>query len=131
MLISDPTSDLLIRIKNALMAKKEEVRIPHSKLKEAIASKLKESNYIDNFEVEGKIPQKELVIKLKYVDDLPAITGYKRISKPGRRLYSSAKKIPVALNGYGVTLISTNKGVLTDREARAKNVGGELICQVW
>ncbi len=131
MLISDPTSDLLIRIKNALMAGHEEVKVPHSKLKEAIVLKLKQNRYIDDYEVLEKVLQKELVVKLSYVDGLPAISGYKRISKPGRRLYAGATEIPIALNGYGITLVSTNKGVLTDEEARSQNVGGELICQIW
>lgn len=131
MLISDPTSDLLIRIKNALMAGHEEVRVPHSKLKEAIVLKLKQGKYIADYTVEERAPQNELLIKLRYVDGLPAISGYRRISKPGRRLYAAAKEIPAALDGYGMTLVTTNKGVLTDKEARSQNVGGELICQIW
>ncbi len=131
MLISDPISDLLIRIKNGLMAHQEEVRVPHSKLKEAIALKLKDHQYLEDVAVEEKKPQNELVLKLRYVDKLPAISGFKRISKPGRRLYAKADRIPVTLNGYGITLITTSQGVLTDNEARQKNIGGELICQIW
>jgi len=131
MLITDPVSDLFIRIKNGLMAKKKEVNMPHSKLKEAIAHKLVENNYIEAVEIIDKIPQKEMNIKLRYVESLAGITGFKRISKPGRRLYAGANKVPPALNGYGITLVSTNRGVLTDKEAREKNVGGELICQIW
>ena len=113
------------------MAKKKEVNMPHSKLKEAIAHKLVENNYIEAVEIIDKIPQKEMNIKLRYVESLAGITGFKRISKPGRRLYAGANKVPPALNGYGITLVSTNRGVLTDKEAREKNVGGELICQIW
>jgi small subunit ribosomal protein S8 len=131
MLITDPISDLFIRIKNGLMAKKKEVNMPHSKLKEAIAHKLVENNYIEAVEIIDKIPQKEMNIKLRYVEGLAGISGFKRISKPGRRLYSGANKVPPTLNGYGITLVSTNRGVLTDKEAREKNVGGELICQIW
>lgn len=131
MLITDPISDLFIRIKNGLMAKKKEVNMPHSKLKEAIAHKLVENNYIEAVEIIDKIPQKEMNIKLRYVESLAGITGFKRISKPGRRLYAGVNKVPPALNGYGITLVSTNRGVLTDKEAREKNVGGELICQIW
>jgi small subunit ribosomal protein S8 len=131
MLINDPISDMLIRIKNALMSSKETVVIPHSKLKEAVAHKLEENNYVQAVEVNELKPQSELKITLRYVDELPAITGMKRISKPGRRLYAKASSIPVTLNGYGITVISTNKGVLTDSEAREANVGGELICKVW
>lgn len=131
MLITDPIGDMLIRIKNGLMSAKEEVRLPHSKMKEAIAIKLKENKYILDFEVEEQSPQNELVIKLRYVESLPAITGIERVSKPGRRLYAGKDSIPVTLNGYGITIVSTNKGVLTDNEARKMNVGGELICKIW
>ncbi len=131
MLITDPIGDMLIRIKNALMSAKKEVRMPHSKMKEAIAVKLKENQYISDFEVEEISPQNELIIKLRYVEALPAITGIERVSKPGRRLYAGKDAIPVTLNGYGITIVSTNKGVLTDEEAKKMNVGGELICKVW
>ena len=131
MLITDPIGDMLTRIKNAQLAKKKQLVIPHSNLKEAIANKLVENNYIKSAEVEEKKPQSDIIIKLRYVDQLPAITNLKRISKPGRRLYSKTNRIPVTLGGYGMTLISTSKGVLTGKEARQKSVGGELLCQVW
>ena len=131
MLITDPIGDMLTRIKNAQMAKKKQLAIPHSNLKEAIARKLAENNYIESVEVEEKKPQSDIIIELRYVDQLPAITGMKRISKPGRRLYSKTNKIPATLGGYGMTLVTTSKGVLTDKEARKKSVGGELLCQVW
>ncbi len=131
MLISDPISDMFIRLKNALLAKKEQTVVPHSKMKEAIILKLKENKYIQDYEVLDKDPQKEILVKLRYVDDLPAISGLKRISSPGRRLYAGAKNIPLTLNHYGITLLSTNQGILTDAEAREKNVGGELMFQVW
>ncbi len=131
MLITDPIGDMLTRIKNALTAKKEQVVIPHSKLKEAIALILEENNYIQGYEVEEKKPQSNLVVTLRYVQGLPAISGIERVSKPGRRLYAKTKQIPVTLNGYGLTVVSTSKGILTDNEARKKNVGGELLCKVW
>lgn len=131
MLITDPIGDMLTRIKNALTAKKEQVVIPHSKLKEAIALILEENNYIQGYEVEEKKPQSDLVVTLRYVEGLPAISGMERVSKPGRRLYAKTKQIPVTLNGYGLTVVSTSKGILTDNEARKKNVGGELLCRVW
>ena len=131
MLITDPIGDMLIRIKNALMSAKKEVRLPHSKIKEAVANKLKENQYVEEIAVEEKSPQKELVIKLRYVDGLPAITGIERVSKPGRRLYAGKDTIPASLNGYGITIVSTNKGILTDKEAKKLNVGGELICKIW
>lgn len=131
MLITDPIGDMLTRIRNAQMSAKTEIRLPHSKMKEAIAIKLKESMYIQEVTVEPKKPQGELVLTLRYVEDIPAITGIERISKPGRRLYSGKDSIPSSLNGYGITIISTNKGVLTDKEAKKLSVGGELICKVW
>ncbi len=131
MLITDPISDMFARIKNALLAKKEEVAVPHSKMKEAILVKLKENNYIQDFEIVKEKPQNIMMVKLKYIDETPAISGFKRISSPGRRLYSGAKEIPTTLNNYGITIVSTNKGILTDKEARKNNIGGELIYQIW
>lgn len=131
MLITDPISDMFIRIKNALLSEKEEVAIPYSKMKEAIIFKLKENNYILDFEIVEEKPQNKIMVKLKYVDGIPSISGLKRISSPGRRLYSSSKNIPRTLNNYGMTLVSTSKGILTDKEARKINVGGELIFQIW
>lgn len=131
MLITDPIGDMLTRIKNAQMAKKKQLAIPHSKLKEAIANKLLDNNYIKSVEIEEKTPQSDIIIKLRYVDHLPAITGLKRISKPGRRLYSKTNRIPATLGGYGMTLVSTSKGILTGKEARQESVGGELLCQIW
>jgi small subunit ribosomal protein S8 len=129
--MTDPIADMLARIRNALLARHEEVRIPHSKIKQAIAEILADNNYIDAVEVAEKSPQSTLVVKLGYKDRWPKITGLKRISKPGRRLYAAVDHIPVTLNGYGVTIVSTSKGVLTDKEAREQNVGGELLCQIW
>lgn len=131
MLITDPIGDMLIRIKNALLSGRSDVAMPHSKIKEAIAGKLKENGYITNFEVVKNQPQNELTISLKYVEEMPAITGIELISKPGRRLYAGKSEIPSSLNGYGITIVSTNKGILTDKEAAKLNVGGELICKIW
>lgn len=131
MFITDPIGDMLARIRNAQMAKKKTVSIPHSKVKEALAYKLVENKYIESVEVIEKKPQSDIEVTLRYVDSLPAITGMKRISKPGRRLYAKADQIPATLGGYGITVITTNQGIMTDSEARQKNVGGELLCQVW
>jgi small subunit ribosomal protein S8 len=129
--MTDPIADMLARIKNALLARHQEVAIPHSKIKQAVAQILKENDYIKDFEVvEGK-PQAILLVKLGYQNKWPKITGIKRISKPGRRLYASADHIPVTLNGYGITIVSTSKGLLIDKDARKQNVGGELLCQIW
>jgi small subunit ribosomal protein S8 len=129
--MTDPIADMLIRIKNALMARRSEVTIPHSHMKEAIAQILMDNNYINNFSVVKKTPQSEIVVKLGYEKKWPKITGIKRISKPGRRLYASVGRIPASLNGHGITIVSTSKGLLTDKQARQQNVGGELLCQVW
>lgn len=129
--MTDPIADMLIRIKNALLAEHQEVEIPHSKIKQAIAQILVDNNYVEGLSVTKREPQDVLVLKLGYQNKLPKISGVKRVSKPGRRLYTTADRIPVTLNGYGITIISTSKGVLTDKEARKQNVGGELLCQVW
>lgn len=129
--MTDPIADMLARIKNALLAKHKQVVMPHSKVKGAIAKILVDNKYIESFEVVEKKPQSDLVVKLGYKGKLPMITGVRRVSKPGRRLYSTVDKVPSTLNGYGITIVSTSKGLLTDKEARQQNVGGELLCQVW
>ena len=129
--MTDPIADMLARIKNALLAKHKQVIMPHSKVKGAIAKILVDNNYVDSFEVVEKKPQSDLVVNLGYKGKLPKISGIQRSSKPGRRLYSTVDKVPATLNGYGITIVSTSKGLLTDKEARQQNVGGELLCQVW
>ncbi len=129
--MTDPIADMIIRIKNALLARHSEVVIPHSKLKQAIAKILEQEGYVEKVDLQQQAPQSNLVIKLKYVNKTPAITDVRRLSSPGRRLYSGSAKVPRALGGYGITIISTSKGVMTDKEARKQNAGGELICQIW
>ena len=129
--MTDPIADMLARIKNALLAKHKQVIMPHSKVKEAIAKILVENNYVESFEVVEKKPQSDLVVNLGYKGKLSKISGVQRVSKPGRRLYSTVDKVPATLNGYGITIVSTSKGLLTDKEARQQNVGGELLCQIW
>ncbi len=129
--MNDPIADMITRIKNALMAKHDSVEIPHSKLKERIGQILLQSNYIEDVKVEQKAPQAQIVVKLRYVGRLSAITDVKRVSKPGRRVYAPASKIPRALGGYGITIVSTSKGVMTDADAKKQNLGGEVLCQVW
>ncbi len=130
-MMTDQIADMLTRIKNAIMAKHKEVKIPHSKMKEKIAELLKKEGFIENYEVIGEIPRKEILIKFKIYKDKNAITDLKRISKPGRRIYVSKDEIPWVMNGLGIAIISTSKGILTDREARKKKIGGEVICYVW
>lgn len=129
--MNDPIADMIIRIKNALMAKHDTVVVPHSKMKQAIGEILVKSHYVEECKVENKAPQSELVFKLRYVGRLPAITDVKRVSTPGRRIYTSSQTIPRALGGYGITIVSTSKGVMTDREAKKQNLGGEVLCQIW
>lgn len=129
--MTDPIADMLIRIKNALLARHQQVEMPYSKIKGAIAQILVDNQYLDAVEVVKQQPQAKMVIKLGYQDKWPKITGIKRLSKPGRRLYVSVGRVPAALNGYGITIVSTSKGLLTDKQARKQNVGGELLCQIW
>jgi small subunit ribosomal protein S8 len=129
--LTDPIADFLIRLKNASRAGNDSFRAPHSKLKVEIARILKEEGYIWNYEVDtsGKFP--ELVVKTKYVDGVPALTDLKRISKCGRRKYSGSQDIPRVLNGMGISILSTSKGVMTGHKARKDKVGGEIIAFVW
>lgn len=127
----DPISDFITRIKNAVMAKHTTVVLPYSKLRESLGEILKREGYLTDMTVDSSKPFPELVLTLKYIGRQAAVTDVRRLSKPGRRLYAPAKQIPRALGGYGITIISTNKGVLTDADARKMNVGGELLCQIW
>lgn len=129
--MTDPIADMITRIKNAFLANKSSVSLPHSKLKEALAKILEAEGYITGFAVKPTVPQKTIELELKYIGKIPAITDVKRVSKPGRRVYTPVKKIPKALGGYGVTIVSTSKGVLTGSQAKKIGVGGELLCQIW
>jgi len=129
--MNDPIADMIIRIKNALMARHETVVVPHSRLKEQISKILAETNYVESYRIEQKTPQSDIVFKLRYVGKIPAITDVKRVSKPGRRIYTTSSKIPRSLGGYGITIISTSRGIMTDKDARKQNVGGEVLCQIW
>lgn len=132
MTMTDPIADMLTRIRNSLRASQELVNIPSSKLKINIAKVLKTEGYIRNFRLISDGQRKFIRIFLKYdKDGVPVIEGIKRISKPSRRTYAGSDKIPDVLNGYGIGIISTSKGLMTDREARKRNIGGEIICSVW
>jgi len=134
MTTSDPIADMLTRIRNALAIRDLIVRIPTSKVKVAIAKVLKEEGYIDGYHLTNERPQ-QLVIKLKYVGERrerhAVITELKRVSKPGRRVYTRADEIPWVRSGIGVAVLSTPKGVLTGQQARRLGVGGEVLCHVW
>ena len=129
---TDPIADMLTRIRNSIAARHEWVLVPASKTKIALAKILQEEGYIESFEVTKDKPQPVIRVWLKYMEDKePVLTGLKRVSKPGCRIYSKADKIPRVLSGMGVAILSTSRGVMTDREARRLGVGGELLCYIW
>jgi len=131
--MSDPIADMLTRIRNANTAKHEKVNVPASKMKISIADILLKEGYIKSYEVVDAGPAKDIVITLKYGKDKneKILTGLKRISKPGLRVYANSEELPKVLGGLGTAIISTNKGVITDKEARKANVGGEVLCFIW
>lgn len=128
--MTDPISDMLTRIRNANRALLPDVIVPHSKMKESLASIFKREGYISDFAVEGKLP-KTIKVKLKYQGKKSVIEGLRRISTPGLRRYVGADEIPRVRGGLGVAVVSTSEGVMTGNQARKKNIGGELICYVW
>jgi small subunit ribosomal protein S8 len=130
--MTDPIADMLTRIRNAIVASYDTVEVPSSKIKINIVKVLKFEGYIRNYKIVGDSKQDIIVIYLKYNEDKsPVIKGLKKISKPSCRIYSRCKKIPRVLDGLGINIISTSKGVMTDREARRMRTGGEIICSVW
>jgi len=132
MTMTDPIADLIVRIKNAIMVSHEKVEVPSSKIKINIVKILKFEGYIRNYKIIKGSPQDSILIYLKYNEDKSSvIKDLKRISKPSCRVYSRYKKIPRVLNGFGINIVSTSKGMLTDREARKMGMGGEIICSVW
>ncbi|MCU0270518.1 MAG: 30S ribosomal protein S8 [Acidimicrobiales bacterium] len=134
MTMTDPIADMLTRIRNANVAMHDEVRMPSSKLKEALAAVLHAEGYIDGFAVEPSVagPGSTLTIQMKYSPERErVISGVKRISKPGLRVYTKAEKVPRVLGGLGVAVLSTSQGLMSDREARKRRMGGEVVCYVW
>ncbi len=130
--MTDPISDFLTRIRNASRAGKTECSAQHSKMKAAIAVILKEEGYIRDFrEDKDERGHKLIVVSLKYVEGAPVIAGIQRVSKPGRRLYYKADDVPRVLEGLGVGILTTPKGLMKDREARRNRLGGELVCTIW
>ena len=130
MSMSDPIADMLVRIRNAQMVGHTEVAMPASTLKAAIAKVLKDEGYIDDFALRENGAKKELRIGLKYYAGKPVIERLERVSKPGLRVYKGRDDIPRVMNGLGVAILSTSRGVMTDRKARADGVGGEVLCIV-
>jgi small subunit ribosomal protein S8 len=133
-MMTDPIADMLTRLRNANIAFHDEVFMPSSKQKEALAGILQSEGYITGFEVENDAsrPGRQLKIVLKYTPDRErTISGLRRVSKPGLRVYSKADGVPRVLGGMGVSILSTNQGLMTDREARKRRMGGEILCYVW
>ncbi len=132
MSVSDPVADFLTCIRNAIQAKHRKVDVPSSKMKSELAKVLLRERFINNFKVIEDTKQGVLRVYLKYTgDDVPVISGLKRVSKPGRRLYVGKDRVPRVMGGLGVSVVSTSRGLMTDREAREAGLGGELVCQVW
>jgi small subunit ribosomal protein S8 len=130
MSMSDPIADMLTRIRNAQQVDKPTVTMPGSKIKTAIAAVLKDEGYIESFEIKGTQAKPELEISLKYYAGRPVIVRIERVSRPGLRVYKGQTSIPSVMNGLGVAIVSTSRGVMTDRKARATGVGGEVLCYV-
>lgn len=131
MAVTDPIADFLTRIRNASKAKKVKVEIPSSKMKVELSEILKKKGYIYDYKIDEDNKQNVITILLKYSDGVPAINGLKRISKPGLRIYKRSDELPRVLNGLGTAVISTSKGLLTEKEARSQATGGEVLCHIW
>lgn len=129
--MTDPIADMLTRIRNALTAKHDTVEVPGSNIKRAIANILLEEGYVKGVEFVDDGLSGKIVIDLKYIEGKSVISGLKRVSKPGLRNYSGAANMPKVLGGLGTAIVSTSKGILTDKQAKAANVGGEVLCFVW
>ena len=132
MVVTDPIADMLTRIRNANAMKYKEVSMPVSKTKTEIARILKDEGFITDYKIRNDKPQKTLVLTLKYTNKKErVITGLKRISKPGLRVYTKSDDVPKVLNGFGIAIISTSKGIMTDKEARKESLGGEVMAYIW
>jgi small subunit ribosomal protein S8 len=131
--MNDPISDLMTRIRNAGLARHATTRIPYSRIKARIVEILDREGYIDSFAVDDAgVVNKSIVVNLRYLDDNTlAIHSMQRVSRPGCRVYATAKEVPKVKGGLGVAIVSTSKGVVTDRDARRLNVGGEVLCEIW
>jgi small subunit ribosomal protein S8 len=131
-MMTDPIADMLARIRNANVAFKDEVEIPASRVKEEMARLLAKEGYVAGFRVEGDAPKKRIVIEMKYGPDRErTISGLKRVSRPGRRIYADRAHLPRVMGGLGVAVLSTSQGLMTDRQAARRGIGGEVLFQVW
>lgn len=131
MTMQDPIADMLTRIRNAQMARKNQVVIPYSKQKEHVIKVILAEGYIADYEITGEGTAKQITVSLKYFDNSPVITAIKRISRPGLRIYKNCQDLPKVVGGLGVAIISTSKGVMSDKAARYAKVGGEVLCYIW
>ncbi len=130
--MTDPIADMLTRVRNALAVNKETVEVPVSNMKKAIADILLSEGYVNDVKVEGEGYQGKIIITLKYAGkQKPVINGLKRVSRPGLRVYSDVDTMPRVMDGLGIAVLSTNKGIMTDKQAKAANVGGEVLCYIW
>lgn len=129
--VTDPIADLLTRIRNAVKAKKKYVEIPSSTMKKNLTEILKNSSFISDYEILEDNKQNILRIQLKYIKGMPSISGIKRISSPGLRIYAGKDNLPKVLNGLGIAVISTSKGLMTEKQAKKEAVGGEVLCHIW
>jgi small subunit ribosomal protein S8 len=129
--LSDPIADFLTRLRNAARANRADVSAPYSRIKEEIAKILKREGYIAEFEVDNQGKHPQIKVTMRFVNRTPALTGLKRVSKPGLRKYVGSEEIPRVLGGMGVSILSTSRGIITGREARKERIGGELLALVW
>lgn len=129
--VTDPIADFLTRVRNAVKAKKKTVDIPASEMKKSLAEIMKNLKYITDYTVIEDNKQNVLRLQLKYVQGTPAIAGLKRISSPGLRIYTDKDNLPRVLNGLGTAILSTSKGLLTDKQAKQESIGGEVLCHIW
>jgi small subunit ribosomal protein S8 len=131
-MMTDPIADMLARIRNANLAYKDEVDLPASRLKEEMARVLAREGYVLGYRLEGESPKRRIVVEMKYGPDRErTISGLKRVSRPGRRVYADRDHLPRVLGGLGVAILSTSQGLMTDRQAARRGIGGEVLCQVW
>lgn len=131
-MMTDPIADMLSRIRNANTAYKDEVDIPASGLKEQIARVLEREGYVQSYRIEGEDPKRRIVVEMKYGPERErTISGIKRVSRPGRRVYADRAKLPRVMGGLGVAILSTSQGLMTDRQASRAGIGGEVLCHIW
>lgn len=129
--MTDPIADFLTRLRNASMVQKAEVTMPHSRLVLDLAKVLAREGFLVSVDTRGQGYKKEIIVEVRYINEHPSFENLKRISKPGRRVYRQVKSLRPVKSGYGISVLSTPKGILTDKEAKEQNVGGEVLCEVW